>query len=137
MMNASGGHFVRTILRAILSLPLLLGGGVGDWAPAAPLGHESCCCGMAAGGEDRCPCPKPDANRTPSRGSCADRQTSVATQATLRRSEQGQRRTEARPEPATWARATESAAIEAVATPARGRDPDLGRHLARLSTFRI
>lgn len=124
---------MRSILRAILAVVLLLGGGVGDWAPVQA--HHSCCCGMPSGVEDSCPCPKPEGNRTP-RGACSERQAPTV-QVVQRQAEQGQRRTEPRPEPATWARAT-NAASESLALPAtRGRDPDLGRHLAHLSTFRI
>lgn len=129
---------MRTILRAILSVALLLGSGLIDWTPAgaqvAP--HECCCCGDAAGMGDTCPCPKPESNRGPQRGACTERQTVVALKAT--RSEQGQRRTEARPEPASWAIAsTDGDPGPAITDPTGGRDPDLGRHLARLSAFRI
>jgi hypothetical protein len=87
--------------------------------------------------EDPCPCPKPDTNRTPQRGACTERQT-VAAQA-AREAEQGERRAEPRPEPAGWtgSAASEVAACATASAGARGRDPDLGRHLARLSTFRI
>lgn len=128
---------MRSILRAIFAVVLLLGGGAGDWAPATAtaLAHHACCCGVPASMEDSCPCPKPEGNRTP-RGACSERQAPVV-QAASRQAEQGQRRTEPRPEPATWARAAASA-NESLALPAaRGRDPDLGRHLAHLSTFRI
>ena len=130
---------MRTILRAILAVALLLGGVGGDWALAgdrtAAQPHE-CCCGMMPGGmDDPCPCPKPDSNRAPQRGACAERQTPAAQ--AVREAEQGERRTEPRPEPAGWDRA---ASVEAESLPLRaegGRDPDLGRHLAHLSTFRI
>jgi len=129
---------VRLILRAIFAIVLLLGGGAGDWAPAsaAALAHHACCCGMPSGVEDSCPCPKPEGNRGP-RGACSERQ-APAVQAASRQAEQGQqRRTEPRPEPAGWVR-TACTAPEGLALPAaRGRDPDLGRHLAHLSTFRI
>ena len=128
---------MRSILRAILAIALLLGGGVGDWAPVASEAHEACCCGTPAGMEDSCPCPKPEGNRTPLRGACSERQF-VAAQASKRAS-QGERRTEPRPEPAAWAR-TAAADEDANTGPARAkgaRDPDLGRHLAHLSTFRI
>ena len=130
---------MRTILRAILAVALLLGGVGGDWAlaggPAAPA-HE-CCCGMVPGGmDDPCPCPKPEGNRTPQRGACAERQVVVAPSA--RRVEQGARRTEPRPEPAGWARvASEAGAATRPISAEGGRDPDLGRHLAGLSLLRI
>lgn len=131
---------MRTILRAILAVALLLGGVGGDWAlagsRAASQPHECCCGAMPAGVEDTCPCPKPDGNRAPQRGACAERQTIVAQAA--REAEQSQRRTEPRPEPAGWARAASDARTTIIPVPARGgRDPDLGRHLASLSTFRI
>ena len=126
---------MRSILRAILTVVLLLGGGAGDWASAPVQTHESCCCGTPAGGEDRCPCPKPEGTRTPSRSNCTDRAAAVASLAVRRT--QGDRRIEPRPEPATWAKASEDLESNASFTPAQGRDPDLGRHLARLSSFRI
>lgn len=127
---------MRSILRAILAIVLLLGGGAGHWVPATALAHQACCCGMPSGVEDRCPCPKPEGNRTPRGASCSERQATVV-QAASRQAEQGQRRTEPRPEPAGWAR-MDCTAPESLALPAaRGRDPDLGRHLALLSTFRI
>ena len=131
---------MRTILRAILAVALLLGGVGGDWAlagsQAASQPHDCCCGSMPAGVEDTCPCPKPDGNRAPQRGACAERQ-NIAAQA-VREAEQGERRTEPRPEPAGWARAASDASTTITHVPARGgRDPDLGRHLASLSTFRI
>ncbi|WP_257304917.1 hypothetical protein [Geothrix campi] len=130
---------MRTILRAILAIALLLGGWGGDWALAGSRAAQphDCCCGTMPGGMgDSCPCPKPEGNRTPLRGACAERQV-VAVQA-ARRTEQGERRTEPRPEPIGWARATSDVAATTAHVPARGgRDPDLGRHLAHLSTFRI
>ena len=47
---------MRSILRAILSVALLLGSGVADWAPGSTQmgtqSHESCCCcGIPAGAE--------------------------------------------------------------------------------------
>jgi hypothetical protein len=50
---------------------------------------------------------------------------------------QAERRTEPRPEPTTWAQALDLHELSGSSAPARGRDPDLGRHLARLNTFRI
>lgn len=124
---------MRSILRAILAIVLLLGGGAGAWTPAEA--HQACCCGMPSGVEDSCPCPQPEGSRTP-RGACSERQAPVV-QAASRQAEQSQRRTEPRPEPAGWAR-TATTAPEGLALPAaRGRDPDLGRHLAHLSTFQI
>lgn len=129
---------MRLILRTILTFALLLGGGVGDWfqAPGTEQAqtHE-CCCGMPAGAEDSCPCPKPEGNRAPSQRLCTDRAAAVVAPAARRA--QAERRIEPRPEPATWAKAGDSTCVEAAFGAARGRDPDLGRHLARLSTFRI
>jgi hypothetical protein len=59
----------------------------------------------------------------------------VALQA-VRRS-QGQRRIEPRPEPTTWAKAVDVPVLAGTPAAARGRDPDLGRHLARLHTLLI
>jgi len=139
MIEGSGGFSVRSILRAILTVALLLGGVGGDWVLAgdqtASAPHE-CCCGMVPGGMgDTCPCPKPEGNRTPLRGACAERQV-VAAQA-ARRSEQGERRTEPRPEPIGWADSTSDSAESLSTLIEVGRDPDLGRHLARLNTLRI
>jgi hypothetical protein len=44
---------------------------------------------------------------------------------------------EPRPEPATWAETAEAHGTAASFGFEHGRDPDLGRHLAHLSTFRI
>lgn len=126
---------MRTILRAILAFALLLGSGAADWAPGQEPAHEACCCGTPAGVEDSCPCPKPEGNRAPSSSLCANRTISVALQA-VRRS-QGQRRIEPRPEPTTWAKAVDVPVLAGTPAAARGRDPDLGRHLARLHTLLI
>ncbi|WP_306591547.1 hypothetical protein [Geothrix sp. 21YS21S-4] len=132
---------MRSILRAILAVALLLGGGAGDWAPAASRAAQAhdCCCGAMppAGAEDACPCPRPENSRTPLRGASSERST-VAVQAALSQTEQAERRAEPRPEPAGWDRAAVPMAGSALLpTEGRGRDPDLGRHLAALSTFRI
>lgn len=132
---------MRTILRAILAVALLLGGMGGDWALAgtrpAAQPHDCCCGTVPAGMEDPCPCPKPDSNRAPQRGACAERTSVVAPQG-ARRSEQGERRVEPRPEPAGWARAAAREASSADPVHVEGgRDPDLGRHPAHLSTLRI
>jgi hypothetical protein len=136
MMESSGGFSVRAILRTILAVALLLGGGLGDWTPVqAQAAHESCCCGMPAGAEDACPCPKPEGNRTPTSNPSSNPTITVAAQAARRT--QGERRTEPRPEPATWAQALDIRELSELSITERGRDPDLGRHLARLNTFRI
>jgi len=134
-MESSGGFSVRTILRTILAVVLLLGSGLGDWAPVQTQAHESCCCGMPAGAEDACPCPKPEGNRTPTSNPCSNPTITVASLAARRT--QGERRTEPRPEPATWAQAMDVRELSGYPDAERGRDPDLGRHLARLNTFRI
>ena len=134
-MDSSGGFSVRAILRAILTVALLLGGGIGDWAPVQAQTHESCCCGMPASAGDSCPCPKPEGNRAPTSNPCSSPTITVASLAARRT--QGERRTEPRPEPATWAQAMEVRELSGFPVPERGRDPDLGRHLARLNTFRI
>ncbi len=131
------GVSVRSILRAMLAVVLLLGSGAGNWLPVATQAHESCCCGTPASAEDTCPCPKPEGNRTPLRGACTERQAVVATQAAERKAEQGQRRAEPRPEPLSWTLAQADEASSASCTHTGSRDPDLGRHLARLGTFRI
>lgn len=126
---------MRSLLRAIFAVVLLLGSLGGDWAPTPAAAPHTCCCGVPASMEDSCPCPKPEGNRT-QRGACSGRQAPTV-QVVQLQAEQGQRKTEPRPEPATWVRAT-NIAPESLACPtARGRDPDLGRHLAHLSTFRI
>jgi len=135
MMMTVGGLSLRLILRAILAIGLLLGSGATDWTPAFASAHGSCCCGTLPGAQDACPCPKPEGSRSPSSSSCAKRAVSVAALAV--RQAQGQRKVEPRPEPATWARDAATAEPTGLATPARGRDPDLGRHLARLESFRI
>ena len=131
---------MRTILRAILAVALLLGSGFADWAPVpvqmGTQAHESCCCcGIPAGAEGSCPCPKPEGNRTPSNNPCSNPTISVAPLAVRRT--QGERRTEPRPEPATWAQALDVRELSPSPAPARGRDPDLGRHLARLNRLLI
>jgi len=130
-------YSLRSLLRAILAIVLLLGSGVADWSPVWAQGHESCCCGMPAGTGDTCPCPKPEGNRTPLQGTCGERPSVAAAQASLRGAVQRQRRTEPRPEPTTWALAREVRELAGSPAPVGGRDPDLGRHLARLSAFRI
>ena len=133
--DGSFGVPLRTLLRAILTVMLLLGSGAGDWAPVAA--HECCCGDVPAGVEDSCPCPKPESNRGPSRTLCSERQTIVAVQA-ARRPEQARKRTEPRPEPQGWATAAADVRTELLGEVAgRGRAPDLGRHLAQLNTFRI
>ena len=131
---------MRSILRAILSVALLLGSGVADWAPGSTQmgtqSHESCCCGgIPASAENSCPCPKPDGNRSPSQSLCQNRTIAVVDLAARRT--QAERRTEPRPEPTTWAQALDLRELSGSPAPVRGRDPDLGRHLARLNTFRI
>jgi len=137
-MEASGGFPVRSILRAILAVALLLGGGLGDWTPTAVPGHESCCCGTPAGTEDSCPCPKPEGNRTPTRSTCTDRTAPVASSPSRKgQGEQGERHTEPSPVPTGWDRAVAVVGRTEYLTHVEGRDPDLGRHLASLGTSRI
>jgi hypothetical protein len=134
-MESSGGFSVRAILRTILAVALLLGSGLGDWAPVQTQARESCCCGTPAGAEDACPCPKPEGNRTPTSNPCSNPTITVASLAARRT--QGERRTEPRPEPVTWAQAMDVRELCSFPAVECGRDPDLGRHLARLNTFRI
>lgn len=127
---------MRHILRAILAFALLLGSGAADWAPGPEPTHEACCCGTPANVEDSCPCPKPESNRTPSTSACSARQAVAVARAS--RAEQAQRRQEASPVPAGWVSSSLVVrAEEGTSCSLRGRDPDLGRHLAQLSTFRI
>jgi hypothetical protein len=126
---------VRSILRAILAIALLLGSGVADWAPASVLAHKACCCGIPPSAQDTCPCPKPEGNRAPSSTPCVKRTVSVA--ALAGQATQSKRRIEPRPEPAAWAEDALVLASVWTSTAMGGRDPDLGRHLARLNTFRI
>jgi hypothetical protein len=135
MMETPGVFSMRSLLRAILIFALLFGSGVADLAPVQTVPHESCCCGSSAGAEDTCPCPKPEGNSAPSRGTCATRGV-VATQA-LSRIVVAQRRREARPEPKIWVGSKAVSKINGYFSQTRERDPDLQRHLARLSTFRI
>ncbi len=130
---------MRSFLRTILAVALLLGSGISDWMPgsAQAAAHKSCCCGTPAGTEDRCPCPNPDGNRGPQRSTCTERQVVVVAQAT-RRTEPGQRRREPRPEPTAWALAQGiNSAESGLNRVCNARDPDLGRHLARLNALRI
>ncbi len=133
---------MRTLLRTLLACALLIGGVGLDWAPAtgAAESHEACCCGMLPGPHDSCPCPKPETPQGPSQNGCGGRTAPVSTPlALLQRAEQGDtRRSESRPEPATVqaAQVAEPVDLQPV-LPARGRDPDLGRHLARLRFLRI
>lgn len=89
--------------------------------------------------EDTCPCPKPEGNRTPSNGGvCASRPTVTAPLVAGWRTQAAQRRIEPRPEPTTWTSARNEASEAIAVTPsAHGRDPDLGRHLARLGLLLI
>lgn len=134
---------MRTLLRTLLACALLIGGGGLDWAPAAASAagtHECCCCGMLPGPHHSCPCQKPEGPQGPSQNGCGSRTAPVSTPlALLQRAEQGEtRRSEPRPEPAAAqvAQVAGTADIQPV-LPARGRDPDLGRHLARLNLLRI
>lgn len=129
---------MRSFLRTILAVALLLGSGIADWMPAAAAQPHDCCCGrVPASLEDTCPCPKPEGTRGPQRSTCTERQVVVVAQA-ARRTEQGQRRREPRPEPTTWVLAQITDTIESgLYRLCNARDPDLGRHLARLSLFRI
>lgn len=125
---------MRILLRPILAIALLFGSGAGDWTPAA---RHACCCGESSDLEDACPCPQPEGGRTPLRGACSERQAVVTLQA-VRSSQPSRRRVEPRPAPAGLPLTSDQgdAAVGAVAAP-RGRDPDLGRHLASLSALRI
>ncbi len=134
-MTPLGGLSLRLMLRAILAIGLLMGSGGGDWTPALAQALESCCCGAMPSVKDSCPCPKPDGNRAPSSNPCAKRTVSPAALAISQA--QGQRKVEPRPEPATWAQDAAATEPTGLSLTARGRDPDLGRHLARLETFRI
>jgi hypothetical protein len=131
---------VRNILRAILAFALLLGSGAADWTPGQEPAHESCCCGTPMGAEDSCPCPKPEngpeGNRGSAPGACSERQAVVAVRAS--QAEQAQRRRESSPVPAGWVASVLVVRAQAgTGLAPRGRDPDLGRHLARLNTFLI
>ena len=138
MLMVNRGLSVRLFLRTILAVALLLGSGMSDWMPATAGQPHDCCCGtVPAAPQDTCPCPKPEGNRGPQRTTCTERQV-VAVAKAARRTEQGQRRREPRPEPTTWVLAqiidtTESGFYRLC----NARDPDLGRHLARLNALRI
>ena len=129
---------MKSILRAILAIALLLGGGAADWAPGTAVATHACCCGEATGNEDTCPCPKPESNRGPQRGTCDSRSGAVVVLQAPRRGEQAQRRVEAAPAPAGWDRAVVEPDAEAlVGRTFQVRVSALGRHLALLDTFRI
>lgn len=134
---------MRPLLRALLAFALLIGGVGLDWAPAAASAaeaHDCCCCGMLPGPHHSCPCQKPEGPQGPSQNGCGGRTAPLSTPLVLlQRAEQGEpRRSESRPEPP----AVQVALVAGPADlqpilPARGRDPDLGRHLARLNLLRI
>lgn len=133
---------MRTLLRTLLACALLIGGLGQDWAsfPAPAQAHAPCCCGCCGGAQDHCPCPKPETPQGPAQNDCGTRSTPLSTPlALLQRAAQSDiRRSE--PRPTLLARADQAPiAPEKVATVglSRGRDPDLGRHLARLSLLRI
>lgn len=134
---------MRTLLRTLLACALLIGGVGLDWTPAtasAPETHACCCCGMLPGPHDSCPCPKPESPQGPAQNGCGSRTTGVSTPlALLRQAEQGEcLRSEPQPAPPALAVVrVEEAPGPHSARSARGRDPDLGRHLARLSFLRI
>lgn len=133
---------MRTLLRTLLACALLIGGVGLDWAPTAAAAetHATCCCGMVPGPHDTCPCPKPEGPQGPSQSGCGTRTTPVSTPlALLQRAGQAEtRRSESRPEPLVplAARVAWSMDVQPVRA-GQGRDPDLGRHLARLSLLRI
>ena len=134
---------MRTLLRTLLACALLIGGVGLDWAPAAAAeSHEACCCGMLPGPHDTCPCPKPEGPQGPSQNQngCGTRSTPLSTPlGMLQRAGQAEtRRSEPRPEPsaAPATRLAGCAGAQPLAA-GQGRDPDLGRHLARLSLLRI
>ena len=148
-MNPGNGDYadapeplLRTVLRTLLACALLIGGWGLDWAPttaAAAEAHGSCCCGMVPGPHDTCPCPKPEGPQGPSQNGCGARSTPLSSPlAVLQRATQGAtRRFEPSPAPFAVLASGNSDEVEGAANGSRGRDPDLGRHLARLSTFRI
>lgn len=130
---------MRILLRVILSVALLLGGGLGDWSALGATGigqaHEACCCGTPAGLPDTCPCPQPDGNRTPTKTACGERQASVSLLA--EQQAPGKRRIEASPVPEGWATAPALRTAKVAPAGPEGRAADLGRHLARLNLLRI
>lgn len=133
---------MRILLRTLLACALLIGGLGLDWAPAAAAAeaHGTCCCGMLPGPHDTCPCPKPETPQGPSQSGCGTRTTPVSTPlALLQRAGQAEtRRSEPRPEPSAAPATRLAGFVEILPVGAgQGRDPDLGRHLARLSLLRI
>jgi hypothetical protein len=135
---------VRLFLRAIFATLLLLGGGAWDWTPGpihtGAMAHESCCCGTPATPEDSCPCPKPDGHRGPQEGA-SERATKTALAPQVASRRQGPMAPRLEPSPAPLGLQARAAALPAGLPGApvldSGRDPDLGRHLACLSRFRI
>ncbi len=122
---------MRLLARLLLALALALGAGQGLSLPA-----EAPACGCCDTPAEPCPCgpttPAP-AHRAP----CAA-PANVATPA--RNAEAAEAPTPRLQEPSPWpeagrARASADLGVEGAAP--RGRDPDLGRHLARLRLLRI
>jgi hypothetical protein len=119
---------VNLIARILLAFALILGAG-----EATPPRPETSACGC-----DPCPCgapaPSPTSQRLPGQAQ-ALAQPVAAKEESLAKVREGRR--EAKPFDGIG-----QAIASAPGTPgpdfaARGRDPDLGRHLARLGIFRI
>ncbi|MDE3033188.1 MAG: hypothetical protein KGI56_05945 [Acidobacteriota bacterium] len=137
---------MRALLRTLLACALLIGGLGQDWVqvPVSAKAHSPCCCGccdgMAGGAPDSCPCPRPETPQGPAQNGCGSRSTPLsAPLALLQRAAQGElQRTE--PRLAALAAVDRAFTVPGTASTGslpRGRDPDLGRHLARLSLLRI
>jgi hypothetical protein len=118
---------MRVLSRLLLALALTFVGGAGFVGSAAPA--EAACC------EDTCPCPCPPP--TPARhrppAAAAPAVPAAPAPAAARKVEP---RTEPRPF-AAFVPAPEAHRVVPPLTDGRGRDPDLSRHLARLSLHRI
>lgn len=126
---------MNRFLRILLALSLVLAGGAGALGPATaaePPAEAMDCCGS------RCPCtppPGPSGTRLPAGAAAPAAPVAPAEAAPARKAAYR----EARPIPdavlALQAR-EEGGKAEPDGQP-RGRDPDLGRHLASLRHFRI
>lgn len=136
---------MRSFLRTVLALALLIGGWGLDWVPIAgstPAPHHCCHCGMLPGPHESCPCQKPEGPQGPSQNGCGgSRSTPISGPlAFLEAAGQGETLgSEPLPWPPGRIGTPDSCEAEsgAGATTGHGRDPDLGRHLARLRLLRI
>lgn len=126
---------MNRIRRSLLALTLALAGITGAFGPgwaAEPISEAMDCCGS------HCPCtppPGPSGTRLPAGAAAPAAPVAAPEAAPARRAAPG------KPDPAPLAaigpeRRDEREPFDSCAQP-RGRDPDLGRHLAHLKRLRI